>query len=338
MAIASTQSLPSKDEQREHLMVQVAKLYYDLERTQSEIAAEVGLTRWQVARLLRDARESGIVRIAIVPRAQRLPSLETRLQAAFSLREAIVVPAIGDGIVAQDAVAQAAGQYLANLSPRPSLIGVSWGRTMASVAHWLPPGWNDGVRIVLMNGATNSRSARLATNTVAERFAESGNGIATLLPVPAIVGRAETRDVLEADPVIASVLTLADEAPVACFGLGGMARSVHIDSGYLTDSDVDGLAAKHAVGDLLGRFIDADGAIADASLDARTIGLAPERLRGKTHAIGVSAGQAKHEVVLAALRARYINVLVTDEATALYALSQIHDNDTQKARENTHAG
>lgn len=321
-------------------MVQVAKLYYDLERTQSEIAEEVGLTRWQVSRLLRDARESGIVRIAIVPRAQRLPALESRLQMAFGLREAIVVPSMGDGSIAQDAVAQAAGQYLASLSPRPGLIGVSWGRTMAAVAQWLPPGWNDGVRIVLMNGATNLKSATLKTNTVAERFAEAGNGTATLLPVPAIVGRAETRRVLEDDPVISTVLELAEKAPVACFGLGGMAGSVHVESGYLTDRDVDGLSEKRAVGDVLGRFIDADGAIADPALDARTIGLAPERLRDKTHSIGVASGKAKHAVVLAALKARYVNVLVTDEATALYALSDhaIHETTLSEDREKIHAG
>jgi deoxyribonucleoside regulator len=326
---------PNRDEQREHRMVQVAKLYYDLERTQSEIAEEVGLTRWQVSRLLRDARESGIVRIAIVPRAQRLPALESRLQMAFGLREAIVVPSMDDGSIAQDAVAQAAGQYLASLSPRPGLIGVSWGRTMAAVAQWLPPGWNDGVRIVLMNGATNLKSATLKTNTVAERFAESGNGTATLLPVPAIVGRAETRRVLEEDPVISAVMELAEKAPVACFGLGGMAGSVHVESGYLTPQDVDGLVAQNAVGDLLGRFIDATGAIADPALDARTIGLAPEKLRAKTHSIGVASGKAKHAVVLAALKARYLNVLVTDEATALFALSEFA---LSEAREKTHAG
>ena len=40
-------------------MVQAAKLYYDMERTQSEIAKELGLTRWQVGRLIHDAREIG---------------------------------------------------------------------------------------------------------------------------------------------------------------------------------------------------------------------------------------------------------------------------------------
>ncbi len=51
--------LPS-DELRVQLMVQVAKLYYELEKTQSEIAAKVGLTRWQVSQLMREARELGL--------------------------------------------------------------------------------------------------------------------------------------------------------------------------------------------------------------------------------------------------------------------------------------
>ena len=44
-----------------------AKLHYGLERTQGQIAEELGLTRWKVSRLLSDARELGLVRIEIVP-------------------------------------------------------------------------------------------------------------------------------------------------------------------------------------------------------------------------------------------------------------------------------
>jgi deoxyribonucleoside regulator len=89
MKSASTNdSLPSRlnsDPQREQLMAQVAKLYYDLERTQGDIAKETGLTRWQVARLLREAREVGIVRIEIIPRSPRLPRLEVEMQRRFGL-------------------------------------------------------------------------------------------------------------------------------------------------------------------------------------------------------------------------------------------------------------
>jgi deoxyribonucleoside regulator len=314
-------------EQRELIMIQAAKLYYDLERTMSEIAKELGLTRWQVGRILREARETGVVRIEIVPGVQRRPDLESRLQRAFGLREAIVVPhpSADDGI-AVDRVAQAVGPFLAGLSPRPSLVGVSWGRTMTAVAHWLPRRWNDDVEVVLLNGAMNIRATATRTNNVAELFAQAGNGRATLLPVPAIVGRAGTREVLEQDPIIARVLELGAQATVACFSVGVVTPdSVLVQSGYLSEAEIARLRRRGAVGDILGRFIDAAGAVVDAQLDHRTIGLLPQALLSKPFAIGVCVGKAKHAAVLACLRARYINVLVTDEQTALFALEAAGD-------------
>ena len=321
-------------------MIQAAKAYYDLEQTMGDIASQLGLTRWQVGRLLRDARDQGVVQIEIRPRTRRIPELESRLQRAWNLREAVVVPARaampprasdpsdgdrpvtdGDAVVA-DHVAQAAGQFLSALQPRPPLVGVSWGRTMAAVAHFLPRRWNPGVEVVLLNGAMNIHPTPRRTNNVAELFAQAGDGRATLLPVPAIVGRAETRVVLEADPVIAAGLLLARRADVVCFGLGGItADSVLVQSGCLAADDMERLRARGGVGDVLGRFIDRDGRIADPALDARTIGLALDALPAKTVAVGVAAGSRKHAVVLAALRARLMNVLVTDEETALAVLA-----------------
>ncbi|MFN7052084.1 MAG: hypothetical protein ACK4NH_08225, partial [Gemmobacter sp.] len=86
-----SQRLPS-DESRDHLMVQVAKLYFDMDRTQAEIAQDLGLTRWQVGKLLTAARAEGIVKIEITPRASRKTSLEVALQHRFKLRDAVVVP------------------------------------------------------------------------------------------------------------------------------------------------------------------------------------------------------------------------------------------------------
>jgi deoxyribonucleoside regulator len=309
-------------EARELLMLQAAKAYYDLDRTMGDIAKQLGLTRWQVGRLLKDAREQGVVRIEIVPRTQRRPDLESRLQKAYGLREAVVVPYAGDDDgLAVDGVAQAAGQFLAALRPRPQLVGVSWGRTMAAVAHWLPRDWNDGVEVVLLNGAMNIHATATRTNNIAELFAIAGNGRATLLPVPAVVGLAETRAVLERDPVIANVLQLGRAAPVICFGLGSMTPdSVLVQSGYITAADIARLRKCGGVGDLLGRFIGADGGIVDLDLDARTLGLEPHAAGAKPISIGVAVGRKKHAIVRACLRSRFVNVLVTDEQTALIAL------------------
>jgi deoxyribonucleoside regulator len=321
---STNDSLPSRlnsDPQREQLMAQVAKLYYDLERTQNDIAKETGLTRWQVARLLREAKEVGIVRIEIIPRSPRLPHLEADMQRRFGLREAIVLAASGDEDVELNVVTQAAGRYLAGLQPSPQLVGVSWGRTMIKMAQWLPPRWNDGVHVVLLNGAISIRNVAEQTNNVAERFAHAGNGHATLLPVPAMLGSARTRDALEQDTVVAEALRIADEAPVACFSMGELSdRSVLVESGYVDQAIMRDLAKRGAVGDILGRFIDGNGEIVAPELDSRTIGLRPERLREKAYAIGVCVGESKHKVARACLRARYVNVLATDEATARFLL------------------
>lgn len=314
--------LPS-DEQREHLMVQVAKAYYDLERTQQEIASELGLTRWQVGRLITEAKRLGIVRIVIAPRANRRASLEVELQECYGLRDAVVVPVgeIADDALLTETVAQGAATYLASLNPKPDLIGLSWGRTMSAVARLLPDGWSPGTHIVLVNGSIALRHTSTQTSAVAEVFAQTAGGTATLLPVPAIVGKTSTRTALEADPTVARVLELAGLANVICFGMGALSHhSVLVASGYLDERDIDSLRERGAVGDILGRFVDRDGQIVDQSINDRTVGLQLDQLPGVHRSIGVVAGDDKKDIAIAALRAGYVSVIITDEVTAQYAI------------------
>jgi deoxyribonucleoside regulator len=312
----------SSDEQREHLMVQAAKLYHDLDRTQGEIAKELGLTRWQIGRLLNDARAHGVVRVDIVPRSPRRPNLESDLQRRYKLREAVVVPVAleNEGIIL-DSVALAGAQFIASLYPKPKMFGISWGRTMAAMVHWMPHGWNQGLHVVVLNGGTGRTSSPTQPVDVAVRLANSAGGYATILPVPAILGLRSTKDALERDPVIKSVLTLAEKVMIACFTMGALSeQSVHVQSGHLTKREVALLRKKGAIGDILGRFINIDGEIADQEINARTVGLDPALLRRKEFSICVAGGESKHRVIGAGLRAGYFNVLITDEKAASYLL------------------
>jgi len=72
---------------------------------------------------------------------------------------------------------------------------------------------------------------------------------------------------------------------------------------------------------VLGRFLDQDGRIALAALDARTVGLPLAELARKQLAVAVAAGSGRGPIALAALRARCLNVIVTDEPTAEWVLA-----------------
>ena len=100
------------------------------------------------------------------------------------------------------------------------------------------------------------------------------------------------------------------------------ATSAHVENGYLSAADVEELARRGAVGDVLGRYVDAEGNIVDAQLDERTVGVALDRLRGAPRAIFVTAGAAKHDVARTVVANGLCGVVVTDETTARALLEE----------------
>ena len=219
-------------------------------------------------------------------------------------------------------VAQAAAAYVQSITPLPDVIGVSWGRTMAEVAQWIRPGSMPGISVVQLNGGLSRTSMPTSAVEIAGRIARASHRDATLLPVPAILATPGTRKSLEDDASVAPVLLMAKEAPAALFGLGALsASSVLVQSGYIDDRTEQRLRARGAVGDILGRFLTLDGESADPELEERTLGLSIDDLKLKRLSIAVAVGEAKHGIMLAGLRRRAFNVLVTDQHSAERLLS-----------------
>lgn len=313
----------------ELLMVRVAELSYDENKTQDEIGALLGISRWKVGRLLVQARERGIVRIEIVhPRARRLGA-ERALVERFGLKDAVVVPAPDEpasdgGRAVLDRVARAAADMLAALRPVPRTLAVSWGRTLTAIAEALPEGWAHGVTVVQANGGVSLNRRSGGAASVAATIAQRGAGQAVLLPSPAILERVETKQAIEADRTVAAILDEAAHASTFLFTAGPCdAASAHVENGYLTAADIAELARRGAVGDLLGRYIDADGNIVDPQLDARTVGVSLDRVREAPRSIFVTAGAAKHDIARTVVSNGLCSVLVTDESTARALLEEM---------------
>jgi deoxyribonucleoside regulator len=77
-----------------------------------------------------------------------------------------------------------------------------------------------------------------------------------------------------------------------------------------------------AVGDLISRFIGADGAISDRDLDERTMGITLKALGARGRAIGIAAGITKAPIARAALAGGYLNTLIVDASLAAALLER----------------
>lgn len=321
MTISADQESSATASSHELAMLRAAELYYNERLTHAQIAEQLATSRWTIGRLLEQAREAGIVRITIEHPLARHHQLEVQLRQQFGVREALVVPSQSDSNVTVQAVCRAAAQHLTALRPRPSVLGVSWGRTTAGVAAALSDGWNAGVTVVQTNGGLaldGTGQVNVALRTIAER----GPGRARMMPAPTIVQSVDLARALVRDPAVAGTLALAASARTILYSPGSAtSTSVLVDSGYLSVDEVAQLQQRGVVGDVLSHFVDAAGRVVDEELDARTISMELDSLRRCPNSIAVVCGAEKLRAARAVLSAGLCATIITDAelASALLA-------------------
>ncbi len=313
---------PDNLERRDEIL-KACELLYMRGWTQQRIAEYMGFSRWKVSRLVETGLREGFVQIRIKDPFARDSELESELMRRYSLDEAVVVRDRTSLDQTVREVSAQAARVLEQLRPHPEIVGVSWGRTLAEVAHQVKENWAEGPLVVQLNGGVASlRKTASAAQTIAT-FARKAQGSALMLPCPAIVGTRELANALSSDRAVKEVLEQGRRATVALYSLGALrVDSVLVDSGCLTSSEVGHLRGRGGVGDILGHFINGVGEIVDDDLDARTIGLAPGDLRKVETSIAVAVGRQKSAVTRAALIGNYPNVLITSQSTAREVLAE----------------
>ena len=113
----------------------VARAYYLEDRKQSEIAGELKVSRPMVSKLLREARELGIVRISVLDGGEEPDRLLGRLCETTSLRGGVLVEDGPDDDETNRRLSQGALELLGRLGTRR--LGVGWGHLIGQLVSWL---------------------------------------------------------------------------------------------------------------------------------------------------------------------------------------------------------
>ena len=304
------------------LFVEVARLYYEHDYSQQEIANKLGLSRPSISRILRQARERGIIRIEINDPSNRGTLLENKIRQRFHLKKVIVVPDDGSSIdLLKSRLGYVAANYLDRLIQEDVVLGVSWGTTMQEVAKHLRSRPVKGVKVVQLNGGVSRAGYDTRASEVAQMIAEKYQAVPFLLPLPAIVDRAELKEAILSDRNISRTLNLAQSASIAMFTVGAFGYdSVLVKADYFEPAEVEFLLKNRAVGDICSRIITETGDICSNELNARTIGIDLEELHKKPYSIAVAGGPKKARPIYAGILGGHFNVLITDEGVAMKLL------------------
>lgn len=305
---------------RRRLLYKIATAYYVDDLTQAEIAKRFGISRPNVSRLLKRAREEKIVQITLSPLVGGYADLERELEAKYGLDEAIVVPASDYNSPLQTAreLGATAADYLVRCLRGKEVLGLSWGTTLLATVDALPAkNWPD-LQVVQILGGLGPPDSETHATDLTRRTASAFGARLRLLPAPGIVASKAVRDALLSDPQISDTLALGARADVALVGIGAPTPdSVVMRAGtILSQAELEQLKKQGAVGDIALRFFDENGQSIDTEMNDRIVGITLDELRQVKRVIGVAGGRDKFEVIRGALRGKLITTLITDNVTA----------------------
>lgn len=309
------------------IIARVARMYYEWEMRQADIARQLGLSQATVSRLLQRSKQEGIIRITVNIPQGVYTELEETLVKKYNLRDAIVVDTLEDDeqSIQRDLGASAAF-FLESAIKANDIIGISsWSSTLLAMVDSLHPvAQKPGVKVVQILGGVGNPGAEIHATHLTSRLANLVSGEPIFLPAPGIVGSEAALKVLLDDEYVRKTIALFEKVSLALVGIGAVAPSPLLaQSGNIFSSqELDLLLQKGAVGDILLRFYDASGWLIDSGLNKRVISMALEQLRDVDRAIGIAGGERKYPAILGALRGGWINILITDNFTASCLISE----------------
>ncbi len=315
--IVRGQEVKAMDNEKQQLSVEVARLYYQSDYSQQQIATQLGISRPTISRLLQYAKEKGYVRIDIIDPFADLDKLASQLKEKYKLKDVrVVFSPKDDNISIREYISKEAAEYLQDTIKTGDILGVSWGTTMYEVAKRLMPQNVKDVEVVQLNGGiSHSEGNTYASETIAF-FAEAFQTMPIYLPLPVIFDSATVRQMVEEDRHIKNIMEMGVHANVAIFTVGAIQDEALLFSlSYLSEKEKKVLKQK-SVGDICARFFNEKGEICDEQIDDRTIGISLDALKQKEKSILVAGGKYKIGAIKGALSGKCANILITDQYTA----------------------
>ena len=289
--------------------------------TQSKIAEALGYSRVKINRVLRQAREAGIVQVQIVPLQDDFSELEDALISAYALRDACVVPEADAGLPLYLSLARGAAAWLEDHLVQGIQVGLGLGRTVSHLPQVFHTERPVNCTVTEIVGAASDHSGGIASYNVTARMAELLGGRAELFYAPTFVSDPELKRKLLAEPSVTHALDRARKSDIILQSVGPVDETALLFMhGLLTKTDLEALRREGAVGDALGHYYTAEGKHIPSLSDRCVIGLDLKDICQAPWSVVIAGGSDKLLPLRGALAGKIFNMLVTDRVTAISLL------------------
>jgi DNA-binding transcriptional regulator LsrR (DeoR family) len=298
------------------LAAAVARKHYLGGQSKTEIAKQLFLSRFKVARLLELAVEEKIVRFTIDLGGESHTGLAAELRSAFRLQHVVVVddsavdapsdlyPKVGHEVV----------RLLAEIVREGDVVGISSSRTMMG----LPSVDVEfaAATFVQTNGVLSRPDAIDIIDGIRKLTNASPGGRAHVFYSPLVAPDEAMWRRYQTQPDAQRAFAQFDRLDIAIAGIGVWSEGLSVSYDNLPREIAAEATTQGAVFEIMGVPIDSKGRTVDGAARRRIVAPDAEVLSNVPTRIGVVVGAERGEAVACAIRSGLINSLVTHRSLA----------------------
>ena len=301
-----------------------AWMYYIYGMNQDVIATTMGISRQRVQRLISLALKENLVNFTINHSIIECQKLTIKLKNKFDLSVVEVAPSVSEISENLEGVSNLAAKIMDTyfLTKKSLNLIFGSGRTLAHVTEKLSP-IQCLQHNVVSNIGNHTPDGSEPEYFVLGRISQNVKSNFYPFPAPIIASSKKIRDFFSSYYPIKSVIKLINNFDVCFVSVGCIANKNNtpllIDK-IISEKQFLNLKKLGAVGEINGLCFDINGKIIQTPSDYIPTTCLPSTSKNNP-VIAVSTGSHKAKAVRAAIKAKLINGLITDESTAKKILS-----------------
>lgn len=301
--------------------------YYVEGKKRSEIAESLGLSPSTLSRVLKRAKEEGIIEFKITEPFLSCNIMETEIREQYNLKTVLVVPISPDlrqdSLEIKKKVALEGARYVQRIIKDDDVLGMAWGGTMYYLIQYLNPCRKVDANIITLHGSIAGCNRKLEVESLVKRTSMAFGGRSATITIPGLCSAGQ----YEAQKRYLNqkgFLELFKKVNICVSGIGSFypnLDSLLAKTNYLSPEAMELLQDKKVCSDLMLRFIDQDGKECDTFLKDRTASISLEEYKNIPQKVIVASGEQKALSVRSALRGGLVDVLIIDYYLAEKLLS-----------------
>lgn len=296
-------------------MVEIAKMYYEEDLTQNEIAKRLGVSRPLVSKMLADAKEAGIVTIQINSPFVSNDFLMEEIKKKYNIKGGMVIPQADTDYLTDQVILNNVISYMSNDLKKYRKFGLGWGKNIGDLVQKLEASEKkmelEGYVCPLV-GNISMPTKDFHSNELVRIFSQMTFLKPYYLFAPAFLATEQEKNLFINIENYKDIKRLWEKLDVAVLSIGNHPSVPDLATASRFG---DNLQKGKAIGNILSYYYDINGKFITGESDF-SIEIPLDDLRKIEHVIGLCSSKTSKDAVIGALKTGIITHLVIDENTA----------------------